>query len=79
MNSSNNDYWVWDLLTTIGDPPWGIVVLVVLVVLFRKKTQLCFVRFPGFPGPTGGFPGPPWSVLRRFREGWRRLEKVEEG
>ena len=29
----------------------------------------------GFPG----FPGPPGSVLRRFREGQRRLEKVREG
>ena len=26
-----------------------------------------------------GSPGPPGSVLRRFREGWRRLEKVREG
>ena len=28
------------------------------------------------PGATGGSPGPPGSVLRRFREGPRRLEKV---
>ncbi len=29
----------------------------------------------GFPE----FPGPPGSVLRRFTEGQRRLEKVREG
>ena len=44
----------------------------------------CFVRFPGVPGSPGGFPGPPGSVLRRFREsekvgeGWRRFEKVRK-
>ncbi len=37
-----------------------------------KKTLTVSYGFPGFPGPPG-------SVLRRFAEGQRWLEKVREG
>ncbi len=51
--------------------------------MLKITLRYCFVRFPGVPGSPGGFPGPPGSVLRRFREGpdkvQRRLEKVREG
>ncbi len=38
----------------------------------EKKTLTVSYGFPGFPGPPG-------SVLRRFTEGQRWLEKVREG